>query len=313
MLKNILIALLLMISVSVIAETIVTIEDPRNAETYSGIRLIGGWAVSDVGIDRVEFWKNGVFHSVMPYGGSRRDVEKAYPDYPNSLYSGFGMKWAYSLFGEGTHTITVKVYDVNGAVTERTHEFDVNGFDHFVKDGEITPATLTIENVMVDNDRRTLTLEWKQSSQQYEIVDVVTHIVEKDITTFELDINVSDNYDGHIRPNAYHTYRFRSPTRESIDAPDTERYMRFGVVDHGAEVSLNIGLSKVPARTEPGIGEDPSCFSGPGTELSLAIATDDTYTNCIMEFDTEYFFSIENLDDEITGGYRFSFGKGGTY
>ena len=130
---------------------------------------------------------------------------------------------------------------------------------------------------------------------------------------FELDIEVSDNYDKHIAPLTRHVYHFRSPTRESIPAPYENRFIRFGVVDHGAEIQLNLGLSKVKGRTEPGSGEAVECFTGPGTELSLSMATDDTYTYCVMEFDTDYYFTIESLDENINGGYRFSFGKGGVY
>jgi len=137
--------------------------------------------------------------------------------------------------------------------------------------------------------------------------------VDSTCTFFELNIEVSDNYDGHIAPLTRHVYHFRSPARESIPAPFEDRYIRFGVVDFGAEVSLNLGLSKVKGRTQPGDGEASECFTGPGTELSLGMATDDRYTDCIMEFDTDYYFSIENLDSSINGGYRFSFGKGGAY
>jgi hypothetical protein len=130
---------------------------------------------------------------------------------------------------------------------------------------------------------------------------------------FELNIDVSDNYDGHIAPLTRHVYHFRSPTKESISAPFENRLIRFGVVDHGAEVSLNLGLSKVKGRTQPGNGEVAECFAGPGTELSLTMATDDKFTDCVMEFDSDYYFTIESLDANINGGYRFSFGKGGAY
>ena len=43
------------------------------------------------------------------------------------------------------------------------------------------------------------------------------------------------------------------------------------------------------------------------------MATDDEFTYCIMEFDTDYYFTIESLNASIDGGYRFSFGKGGVY
>ena len=60
-------------------------------------------------------------------------------------------------------------------------------------------------------------------------------------------------------------------------------------------------------------GEVCECSTGPGTELSPAMATNDDYTDCIMEFDTDYYCNIENLDSNINGGCRFTFGEGGTY
>ena len=130
---------------------------------------------------------------------------------------------------------------------------------------------------------------------------------------FELNIDVSDNYDGHLAPLTRHVYHFKSPTRDSIPAPFENRLIRFGVVDHGAEVQVNLGLSKVKGRTEPGSGEAPECFAGPGTELSLTMATDDEFTYCIREYDTVYYFSIESLNHSMDGVYRFSVGKGGVY
>ena len=137
-------------------------------------------------------------------------------------------------------------------------------------------------------------------------------IEESACSFYELSIEVSNHYDGHIAPWARHVYHFRSPTRESL-APDENRYIRFSVIDHGAAVQVNLGLSKVKGRTQPGSGEAAECFTGPGTQLNLAMATDDEYTNCIMEFDTDYYFTIENVDSSTNGDYRFTFGKSDPY
>lgn len=169
--KKIIITMLLMLSLSINATTIVNLESPVNAEPYSGIGLISGWAVSDIGIDRVEFWKDGIYHSIIPYGGTRGDVEKAYPGYPNSLHSGFGMKWAYSLFGEGNHTIAVKIYDIHGNITTKSSTIQVVGFPGFVRKGEIEDE-IFLEDVNVQGNKENITLQWRQASQQYEIVDV---------------------------------------------------------------------------------------------------------------------------------------------
>lgn len=128
-------------------------------------------------------------------------------------------------------------------------------------------------------------------------------------TSFELDVDKNVYYDEQIKASERHVYHFRSPTRESLEAPSENLFMHFVVVDHHPEtaVSINLGLSKIVGRTQPGSGEVVKCFTGPGTELSLSMATDDTFTDCVIEFNTNYYFTIESLSNTIIGAYRFQF------
>lgn len=120
----------------------------------------------------------------------------------------------------------------------------------------------------------------------------------------ELDITTSKNYDATILPKHRNVYGFHTPKKPTEGRRNFIFY--FSVVDHGAEVNLNLGLSKVKGRVQPEPGDVVSCYTGPGTELSFSAATDGQYTKCLMEYDRDYYFTIENLDD-IKGGYRFSF------
>lgn len=169
--KHLLFAILFLFTTALSAQTIISVEDPKQGETYSGILSISGWAISDVGIDRVEFWKDGQLRSEIPYGGVRKDVENAYPTYPDSLNSGFTMKWAYSLFGIGDASLSIKVYDMDGRMEQRTVSFSVVGFPEFIREGEIEDE-IVLESISVNGVDTNITINWSQSNQQYIITQI---------------------------------------------------------------------------------------------------------------------------------------------
>lgn len=110
-------------------------------------------------------------------------------------------------------------------------------------------------------------------------------------------------YDALIQPGERHVYAFTPKKQEGRG----NLLYDFTVVEHGPVVMLNLGLSDVRGRVEPQSGDTRSCFTGPGPELGLNIGTSNQYTNCLMEYDKEYFFTIQNTNSEKAGGYRFSF------
>lgn len=201
--KQILFAMLFLFTAALSAQTIFSIESPKQSEIYSGILSISGWAISDVGIDHVEFWKDGTFKADIPYGGIRRDVYNAHPNYPDSLYSGFNMKWAYSLFGIGSASLKLKFYDNNGGVREQTVNFDVAGFTDFIRDGEIQEEII-LEAIPVKGVNTDIILSWNQVAQQYTIV-----YVEQDLDTLPTNITETNFYPVRI-VNAVNEMRSRT-------------------------------------------------------------------------------------------------------
>lgn len=123
---------------------------------------------------------------------------------------------------------------------------------------------------------------------------------------FELpDVNAT--YDKRIGPGRRHVYHYKAP---KIDPNATAKnyWMMFQVVDHGASAFLRLGLSKVKGKTDPE-NDLVDCFKGPRIQLALAAGTDSTYTNCLIDAEMEYYFTIESLEAENPGDYRFQFNK----
>jgi hypothetical protein len=110
---------------------------PAGNTTLSGSFAVTGWALDDVGIDRVEIWRDPVAGETTPtyYGpgqpghgkifianpffvaGSRPDVEAAYPNSPGAYRAG----WGYLLLshglgngGNGTYKLYAYAFDLEG-------------------------------------------------------------------------------------------------------------------------------------------------------------------------------------------------------
>ena len=93
MIRNTLCAAVLLCSLASPAAAEITfhIEEPAEGSVRSGISLISGWAISDVGIVTVEAFINGESLGLLPYGSARGDVGAAFPDVPGSSDSGWAM------------------------------------------------------------------------------------------------------------------------------------------------------------------------------------------------------------------------------
>merc|ERR1711939_441722 len=103
------------------------IEEP-GAEIMTGIRNMRGFALGDEGIDEVVWYLDGDLKGRIPYGGSRGDVEAAYPGYPDSESPGFSQVWNYANMEPGEHTILVRAYDLAGNYNEKEVTFTTARF-----------------------------------------------------------------------------------------------------------------------------------------------------------------------------------------
>lgn len=161
------------------AEITFNIEEPAQDSVRSGIGLISGWAVSDVGIESIEAFMNGESLGFIPYGSPRGDVEAAFPHIPGSDKSGWAMKWGYSLAGEGQQTLTVVVTEEGGATASKEVTFEAIRFDsEFVANpADVVTAgaaldspedgRLVITGAMVEGRAVDIELAWDTGAQQF--------------------------------------------------------------------------------------------------------------------------------------------------
>jgi len=86
-----------------------------------------GWAIDDVEVARIDFMVDGQIvagsvgrgePSTAIYGSTRPDVEAAFPDVPESLYTGFSANIDMTALVNGIHVLSVRAYDNEGASRE---------------------------------------------------------------------------------------------------------------------------------------------------------------------------------------------------
>ncbi len=164
-------------------QIVVALEEPAANSTVSGVGNLRGWAVGPDGIDYVEFYVDGVLKKKIPYGAARGDIGKAYPDLPDSRYSGFSSAYAYGLLTPGKHILKVRAVSSNGKFKETANAFSVtrfhkgyfpdpNAMDISSSSASQQGAGFLLENIKVEGTPYDVKLEWQVPSQQFSIVDI---------------------------------------------------------------------------------------------------------------------------------------------
>ena len=169
------------------AEVKLALEEPGDGTIVSGVANLRGWAVADSGIERVEVFINGAYHSDVPYGGDRGDVAGAFPNFPDAGLSGFGQTFNYGNLGPGQHTFSIKAFAKDGESAEASSNFEVVSFpDAFIPavaspllnsaSSSISASGQRIElkGVRLNGGRVfDIELEWITATQGYEIQKIV--------------------------------------------------------------------------------------------------------------------------------------------
>lgn len=91
------------------------VDIPHPAETLRGTIPVGGWALSEDGIDRVAIYVDRSYVLTATLGGARPDVAKVYGTLPNAATSGFNAVLDTSPFPPGNHEIVVQAHSKGGA------------------------------------------------------------------------------------------------------------------------------------------------------------------------------------------------------
>ena len=161
----------------------VSLEEPINGETHMGVGNLRGWAVASSGIHKIEVLLDGAYLYDAPYGGSRGDVGKKFPEIQNSGESGFSLAYNYSGLSFGEHTFTVVAHTELGETKEASATFNVVRFDKsFISDPDgvsfdgascsLEADAVNLSDVNVDGGFYDLRLIWRKSEQGLEIVEI---------------------------------------------------------------------------------------------------------------------------------------------
>ncbi len=105
----------------------IDIPGPAGLTGANGSFPVVGWAIDDVEVDHIDFLVDGQIvagavgrgePSTAYYGATRPDVEAAFPDVPNSLYTGFSANIDTTALVNGIHLLSVRATDNLGASRE---------------------------------------------------------------------------------------------------------------------------------------------------------------------------------------------------
>ncbi len=102
----------------------IDIPGPGGLQGATGSFPVTGWALDDIAVDHIDFLIDGQIvsgsvgsgaPSPAVYGTPRPDVAAAFPDVPNSLYSGYQANIDTTKLDDGAHLLKVRATDNQGA------------------------------------------------------------------------------------------------------------------------------------------------------------------------------------------------------
>ncbi len=234
-------------------DIVLSLEEPANASTYTGIANVRGWVVGSAGINRVELYVDGELKTNIPVGGRRSDVGAQYPSYPDSSNAGYSMAFNYSSLIAGQHTILVRAIDKSGDVKSASATFNVVRFDNpFIANASsinLSQATVShdntsivINNMTADGKTYDIRLEWRTAIQGYAITQIIPTgggQIQDFSGTYKLELFLVSN----TCPTTFYSSGTEmlliNQTGNSLSAIDTSNNRYEGTVDTTGSFSLH--------------------------------------------------------------------------
>ncbi len=107
------------IAVADIMAPLAVVEEPLANSLISGKVDVSGWALDDTAVSNVDVYVDGALAGNATYGGSRPDVGNDFPHASAAI--GYGFLLDTSQYGNGAHTIEVRVLDSSGHLAILQH------------------------------------------------------------------------------------------------------------------------------------------------------------------------------------------------
>lgn len=176
----------------------VNIESPVQLSTNANIGAIRGWAVHpDYAMTHVDIFVDGEFSFSVPIGGLRMDVEDAYPEYYESLASGWNQTVNWKNMTDGYHVVEVRAFHEFGGYKSAYKEFCVARFSkEFISDPQeiklwqterfhVWSDRIVFEGLEVEGKRWNMELSWVTATQSFEITQTTVYEFIDEYTTYE--------------------------------------------------------------------------------------------------------------------------------
>jgi hypothetical protein len=90
------------------------IDSLGQGSSISGVATIGGWALDDTSVSKIEISVDGVVDGIATYGTPRPDIPQVYTHAPENC--GFSFALDTTRYGNGTHTLNARATDSSGNV-----------------------------------------------------------------------------------------------------------------------------------------------------------------------------------------------------
>lgn len=94
-----------------------SLDVPANGISVGKVIPVGGWALSEEGIESVSIYLDRRYMMDAQLGGSRPDVKNAFPQFPEAGQAGWGAVLDLTKVAPGAHAIEAQVRSKTGGIT----------------------------------------------------------------------------------------------------------------------------------------------------------------------------------------------------
>ena len=94
------------------------VDSPRPGEALRGRSTLGGWALSESGIESVAVYLDRTLAGFATLGVSRPDVQKSFPAFPGAAEAGWQLDFDVTGMKPGPHELEIQARSRQGATRD---------------------------------------------------------------------------------------------------------------------------------------------------------------------------------------------------